>query len=246
MTTSGTGCSPNGRPTRSHRPVRRRLPSRKKPHALSRPRIRIASTGRRLPLGPGWNAEPTNFAAQPFPGPATCSIPHPGAAGAGTTPVRTGRRSIRGAFPATSGRGRVGSVQCHRGPSDAVTAAVAADAWAADARTMTLDLEDCVLVGSAMTTAFLHKGLALAIDLPTDVETDLGLAAGVVTGRWGATGPSACDDSTGERLWVRSPAAPGNGDDAGRTGGRWLADAIVQRRLSARLVVRQRHRSGCG
>ena len=35
-----------------------------------------------------------------------------------------------------------------------------------------LDLEDCVLAGSAMTAPFLHEGLARVIELPNGIETD--------------------------------------------------------------------------
>ncbi len=34
---------------------------------------------------------------------------------------------------------------------------------------MILDLEDCVLVGSAMTTPFLHDGLARWVDMPDGI-----------------------------------------------------------------------------
>jgi hypothetical protein len=37
---------------------------------------------------------------------------------------------------------------------------------------VTLDLDDCIMVGSAMTTTFLQEGLAGAIDLPHGIESD--------------------------------------------------------------------------
>ena len=47
---------------------------------------------------------------------------------------------------------------------------------------MTLDLEDCVLVGSAMTAPFLHEGLARVIDLPNGIERDWDVLRGSLRG----------------------------------------------------------------
>jgi len=47
---------------------------------------------------------------------------------------------------------------------------------------MTLDLDDCVLVGSAMTAPFLHEGLAQVADLPERLETVWDLLRGSLRG----------------------------------------------------------------
>jgi hypothetical protein len=47
---------------------------------------------------------------------------------------------------------------------------------------MTLDLEDCILAGSAMTAPFLHDGLARVLDLPTAIAPDWDALRGSLRG----------------------------------------------------------------
>lgn len=47
---------------------------------------------------------------------------------------------------------------------------------------MTLDLEDCILAGTAMTAPFLHDGLAGVLDLPNGSETGWDALGGSLRG----------------------------------------------------------------
>ena len=121
---------------------------------------------------------------------------------------------------------------------------------------MTLDLDDCVLAGPAMTAPFLHEGLVRVVDLPTGIETDWdglrgSLRSGGVqrvhqhvtaklaegAGLWAAAASGCGDDAGGDRRTAagccRRPTA------CGCEPGRLPGTSILMRRIVAAGVAEQ-------
>ena len=122
----------------------------------------------------------------------------------------------------------------------AVPASGGADFGYADAGAVTLDLDDCVLVGPAMTETVSAGRSRSGGERVEWRRSRMGWFARIAADRWSAARSSTCHDEAGIGLWIRPPVASELRIYTGGTRGRRLDTSGRQWRAAARLVDPQR------